>query len=80
MHFNDTFVFFVGHWKRLEISREIKIPEVYLKELKQDYPNCGLTYLYEYHYINSSRDKWSIDNIIGPKKTNQRKFYKGHFK
>ena len=71
VYFNDTFAFFAGHWKHLESSREMKIPEVYLKELKQDYPNCRLTYLYEYHCINSSTDKWSINNIIGHKKTNQ---------
>lgn len=65
--FNNSFAFFVGHRKRLESSkqilktakyiREIKTPEVCLKEIKQDYPLFGLTYLYEYQYTNSSLGK-----------------------
>ena len=65
--FNNSFAFFVGHRKRLESSkqilkaakyiREIKTPEVCLKEIKQDYPIFSLTYLYEYQYTNSSLGK-----------------------
>ena len=74
--FNNSFAFFVGHRKRLESSkqilktakyiREIKTPEVCLKEIKQDYPIFSLTYLYEYQYTNSSLGKWRINVIIGP--------------
>ena len=76
--FNNTFAFFVGLCKllnscenilkRAKYVRKIKIPEEYLKELKKDFPNFSLTYLYKYQRINGRPDKWSIDDIFGPKK------------
>ena len=46
--------------------REFKILSVYLKQFKQDYPNFGLTYFYEYVFPNGF-DVWSKDNTFGPK-------------
>lgn len=76
--FNNTFAFFVGLCKllnscenilkRAKYVRKIKIPEEYLKELKKDFPNFSLTYLYKYQCINGRPDKWSIDDIFGPQK------------
>ena len=57
----------------------MKITKIYLKKLKQDYPNFGLTFLYEYQYINSNRTKWTISDINGPQKLDQWEFYDGHF-
>ena len=37
-------------------------------ELKQDYPNFSLTSLNKCQYMNGRPDKWSIDDIFGPKK------------
>lgn len=56
--------------KKQLFLREFKIPIVHLNQFKQDYPNFGLTYFYEYEFPNGS-DEWSKDNIFGPKKADQ---------
>ena len=43
-----------------------------------DYPNFGLTYFYKYEFPNGF-DKWSKEDIFGPKKADHWDFYEGRF-
>ena len=55
--FNNTFSFYLSYCKHHEsfknilkqakFVRKFKIANVYLNKLRQDYPNFGLSYLYE---------------------------------
>ena len=47
--------------------------QLFIYQLKQNYPNFGLTYFYEYKFPNGSSE-WSKDNIFGPKEAEQWEF------